>query len=103
MGMSPANAVVCDLSTSTVDLELTNSLRAIPNPFSQQVVLQFANPANKTYQLRLHDMTGKLIRQVNGLTGQQYTLPRADLPAGMYFANLRDEQGNFATIKMIVE
>ena len=99
----PSNAPACDLSTSTVDLVLTNSIQVLPNPFSHQVLIQFANPLNKEYALHITDLSGKMVRSLIGITGEQITIQRADLPAGMYFAHLRDAAGHFATTKLVVE
>lgn len=99
----PSSAATCDLSTSTVDLNLNRSMKVMPNPFSKQVLIQFSNPENKEYQLIISDLSGRMVRNITRLTGEQVTIERADMQAGMYIAQLRDVNGNFATTKLIVE
>lgn len=99
----PSSAAACDLSTSTVDLNLDRSMKVMPNPFSSQVTIQFNNPENKEYQLVINDLSGRVVRQLTGLTGNQVTIQRAEMAAGMYIAQLRDAAGNFATTKIIVK
>lgn len=72
----------------------TSPLR-LANEEIQKAVL-FPNPANNTvtfvltadgnYSLRLIDLSGKIIleEKIEGVTGMEYRLPVADLPAGLY-------------------
>ena len=99
----PAIATTCELSTSTVDLVLESSIQVMPNPFSDQVLIQYSNPFNKEYELTINDLSGRMVRRLTGLTGNQVTIERKELTAGMYIAHLRDEAGNFATTKLVVE
>lgn len=99
----PSQAATCELSTSTLDLNLDRSMKVMPNPFSSQVLIQFDNPSNKAYELVINDLSGRVIQRMTGLTGNQVTVQRNDMLAGMYIAQLRDETGNFATTKLVVE
>lgn len=40
---------------------------------------------------------------MTGLIGGQVLVQRNNMPAGMYPAQLRDDAGNFATTKLVVE
>ena len=99
----PSQAATCELSTSTLDLNLESSMKVMPNPFSSQVLIQFDNPSNKNYELLINDLSGRVIQRMTGLSGNQVRVQRKDMPAGMYIAQLRDEAGNFATTKLVVE
>lgn len=98
----PATAPTCAL-TNTVDITLESSLKVIPNPFSEEVLIRFDNPSNKEYTLTLHDLSGKLVRSMSGLRGTEVRVERRELVSGMYFAHLRDAQGHFATAKLVVK
>ncbi len=98
-----SEAPVCSGSTAVKDLLLDNNLRVVPNPFSSHVMIQFDNPDNKSYNLYITDVTGKLIRNISDIRGSQVRLERKSMTAGMYFAHLRDEAGRFATAKLIVK
>ncbi|MEL6804634.1 MAG: PKD domain-containing protein, partial [Bacteroidota bacterium] len=44
-----------------LDDEFSRSVKLIPNPFSTQARLQFANPQGTEYQLSIYDLQGKLV------------------------------------------
>ena len=98
-----SEAQECSMITSTFDAALETSLKVTPNPFSTEVLIEFDNPLNESYVLTIHDLSGKVIRSITGLTGNQVVVERRDLAAGMYFAHLRDTKGRFATAKLMVK
>ncbi len=98
-----SEAPVCDLATSVVDEVLVESLRVYPNPFNNEVMIEFDNPNSRSFELIITDINGKLVRRVADLTGTQTIVQRDGLPAGMYFAQLRDRQGYFATAKLMIQ
>lgn len=100
----PATAATCDLSpSSTIDLTLENSIKVIPNPFRNEVLIRFDNDSHRQYELIVTDVSGKVVRRMTGLMGNQVRMEREDLSAGMYFARLRDQSGRFATTKIMVK
>lgn len=98
-----AEAPTCDLSTSTEDLELKHSFKVAPNPFSNRTFLEFDNPNNEVFNLKISNMSGQVVRTMTGITGERVLIERNELPTGMYIANLVDEMGNFATTKLVVK
>jgi len=99
-----AEAPVCDLlSTQTIDLQLENSLRVYPNPFSDQVVIEFDNPNYERFDLTIHDISGKTVRQLTNITDNQVIIKKQELQQGIYFAVLRGMDGRIATAKLIVQ
>ena len=99
---SLSEAPACDLSTSVQDVRLESSLRVYPNPFSDEVMIEFENPDHKTFELFISNINGKVVRRRTDLNGTQVIVERQDLPAGMYFAHLVDAQGNFAIAKLMI-
>lgn len=99
-----SEAPLCDLMlVNTVDLKLENSLRVYPNPFSDQVIIEFDNPNNEKFDFTIHDISGRVMRQLSNISGTQLTLEKQDLQAGVYFAVLRGKDGRFATTKLMVK
>ncbi len=92
----------CDL-TNTYDLELQNSLVAIPNPFGNKTVVSFTNPNNVSYDIILVDFTGRVVANFSNVNGTQLEINRSEIPTGMYFLNFRDEEGRMATMKLIAD
>jgi hypothetical protein len=60
-----------------------------PNPFSNRTTITFNNPDFKKHQLILMDLTGKVIRQIDDITGNQVELQRENLSPGLYMIELR--------------
>ena len=99
-----SEAPVCDLMlVNTVDQKLENSLKVYPNPFSDQVVIAFDNPNHEEFDFTIHDISGRVMRQLSNISGTQLVLERQDLQAGVYFAVLRGKDGRFATTKLMVK
>jgi hypothetical protein len=97
-----AEAPACDL-TGTKDIELQHSFKVTPNPFHNRTFLEFDNPNNRTFELVITNMSGQTVRAMNNITGERVLIEREGLPTGMYIANLIDENGNFATTKLVVK
>lgn len=99
-----SEAPACDLMlVNTVDLELESSLRVYPNPFSQQVIIEFDNPDNERFDLTIHDLSGRVMRQLSNISGNKLVIEKQNLRPGMYFAVLRGKDGRFATARLMVK
>ena len=66
------------------------SLTVSPNPFSQLTILQSGIPLQDA-TLFLYTTNGQLVRQISHISGQTYTLPRGDLPKGLYFLQIAQD------------
>ncbi len=68
-----------------------------PNPVSDVATLQLELTETTTLQLDIRDLTGKQIRPQTTATfaagAQSWTVPTADLPAGVYTISLRTDDG----------
>ncbi len=80
----------------------TPSLHIAPNPFDEETLLTFDNPNRTALHLSVLNLAGQQVLSVPGITGQSLRLRRDGWPAGLYFANLTDEQGRFTTVKLVV-
>ncbi len=79
-----------------VDIEEINAIAftAYPNPFTDQLQVQFENTSASLATVKLFDVKGQLLQ--HGVTmGNTYTLDRGDLPAGNYLVEVMidGEQG----------
>ena len=98
-----SEAPQCAASTNVRNLVLETNLKVVPNPFSSSVTIFFDNPKNESYDLFITDITGKLVRSVQNIRGNQVRIDRRSMTAGMYIANLRDRTGRFTTAKLMVK
>jgi hypothetical protein len=73
-----------------------------PNPFNDAAVLQFPNPYNFHYQLKIFDSRGRLVRSQDGLTGEKVIIYKGGLQYGMYYYSLRTGHEKPVTGKFII-
>lgn len=94
----------------TNDVSPTNPQRPIgdkfeislwPNPMKDAAIVRFDNPRNEEFILQVFDLTGKLISQQAGITGNQATIERGTMVPGMYIIELRSGSRR-TTAKLIV-
>jgi len=73
-----------------------NEVKISPQPFDQQINIAFTLSEAQNIQLALLDQTGRVVRQLADETftigQQQVSYAVSDLPAGMYFLELRGEE-----------
>jgi hypothetical protein len=76
---------------------------ASPNPFSNATLIQFNNPNNDTYKLVICDITGKVAQQINNIKGNSVSVNRGNMPAGLYYATLSNNKGEYGTQKLLID
>ena len=64
-------------------------LEIYPNPFSQITKIVFPNPNHENYELRVVNITGKIVRIESRITSGEFLLQRNNLPNGLYLIELR--------------
>ncbi|HSH18958.1 MAG TPA: T9SS type A sorting domain-containing protein [Draconibacterium sp.] len=91
------------ITTSAKDLESAelSALKIQPNPFSNKTILNFNNPDNDTYILRIFDQNGTLVKEMDNILGNAVELSRNNLPSGMYFVELSGKTSKRA--KLLIE
>jgi hypothetical protein len=78
-----------------------NTFSIYPNPFSTSTTIQTTGLL-KNATLTLYNYCGQTLNQVKNISGQAITLSRENLPSGLYFMRLKDENKNFAEEKLII-
>jgi len=95
--------------TSVNNLAATNiDLRAYPNPFTQNTVIEYQLKAKANVRLTIYDVTGKVVEtlvnelQTSGIHQVNYT-PNTNLQGGIYFYEIATETnrsiGRFSYVK----
>ncbi|OYU96996.1 MAG: hypothetical protein CFE21_01530 [Bacteroidetes bacterium B1(2017)] len=100
---STPNACILSGQTSTGMKENSSLIRTtiFPNPFNSTTTIQ--TPCNlKNASLTIYNAFGQALKQVKGLTGQTISLSRDNLPSGLYFIRLTEENRFLATEKIIL-
>jgi hypothetical protein len=72
-----------------------------PNPFSSQTTLQTDNLLNMA-TLTIDNYLGQTVKQIKNISGQSVTLHRNNLPSGLYFIRLTQNNKVIATEKLII-
>lgn len=89
-------------NSSTANLTGTASVKIYPNPMSEKSVLHIENTfGNVTFSI--FENTGRLVSTKQNLTNGDVELNKSELRSGLYFYQLRDEDGNVINGKLIVQ
>lgn len=73
-----------------------------PNPFSASAVLRFENKGSEACELRIFELSGKVVRNYKNLTGKSVVIERGNLQEGIYFYSLSSGGVSKATGKFVV-
>jgi hypothetical protein len=96
----PANSNCSTLTTSIPEITIP-TITLFPNPFSTQTVLRTDNLfSNAT--LTVYNSFGQEVRQIKNISGQAVTLFRENLPSGLYFIRLVQNNKVVATDKLVI-
>ena len=109
-GNTPSQCVPCanitvpgnyNGSSEIIEINNKNDYIISPNPFFSQTNLQtkfFWNNATLT----IDNCFGQTVKQIKNISGQTITLYRDNLPSGLYFLRLTQDNQVIATKKLIV-
>jgi hypothetical protein len=81
---------------------LTNDeIQLFPNPFSIQTTLYSSLPLYNT-TITVDNCFGQTIKQIKNISAQKVILHRDNLPNGLYFIRLTEDNKIIATRKIII-
>ena len=80
----------------------TNQYFLYPNPFSTQTTLQTDN-LFKNVTLTVYNSCGQQVKQLNNISGQTVTLFRDNLPSGLYFLCLTEDNKIYIDKLVIID
>ena len=96
---------IVDMSTSIENIISSSGkkVNAFPNPANDQVSFQVSGSEHSAASIQLFDIAGNKIREakMNGVTGL-LTIETADLPGGVYFYRLFENNQAIQTQRLIV-
>ncbi len=70
------------------ETKLANVLSVYPNPFGSQASININGYNGANYQFVMVDITGKTVRNLQGVAGTPMSINRDGLQSGMYFYNI---------------
>jgi len=88
------------MNVDSDNLAISHSI--YPNPFTESTTLIYENRAQKSATLTLTTLAGQLVRTISTTTGE-LRIDRGGLSSGIYFYQLRTDDGREATGKVVVD
>ena len=100
---SPHGPLLFSTLTAGIENILENSNQTIiyPNPFSTTTILHSDNIL-KNATLKVYNSYGQVIKQMDQLCGETIILQRDNLPNGVYFIQLTEDNKLLSTEKIII-
>ena len=77
------------------------SIHIFPNPFSKQTTLRTDN-LFKDATLTVYNLQGQTVKQIKNISGHTVTLFRDNLPSGLYFLRLTEDNKTFSADKLVI-
>lgn len=102
LSFSKSSTLSVDSISETNDLETM----AIPNPMSSYTTIHFTAQNSETVQVLVYNQLGRLVKQikVDAKQGEnEIMLERGNLSSGMYFCNIKSNQTNYKTTKLLID
>jgi hypothetical protein len=89
--------------TGVNELSTAANMDIYPNPATSRTTLTFDSKDNAAHSLEVLNVTGQTVRTYAPQTGTQFEIERGNLPAGMYFARVKNTLGESRTVRFIME
>lgn len=80
-----------------------SNTKLYPNPFCQTATLEFENPQNSGHQLSIFNTMGQMVLSIENIKGNKVLIDRKELQSGLYFYQLRNEDGVIGSGKIMIE
>jgi len=91
----------CTLITRTDDFKIQNHIVISPNPFSVFTILKI-NQNLKDATMTIYNTIGKVMKEIKNISGQEIRIQRDNLPVGVYFIRLAEENQFITQDKVII-
>lgn len=92
--------MVISISSTFIRENPFPNLLVYPNPASQVVYIQFDEGENRSWDIEIYDMTGKLAQSVLSLMKTRVQIPLDNIRRGVYFFKIANSSG--AVIRKVV-
>lgn len=90
-----------DVKTDVEDVLPANTLSIFPNPFSRETTISAGMELHDA-TLETWNMSGAVVGKIENISGRTVHLQRGDLPCGVYFVRLSQDEQTIATGKLMV-
>ncbi|PHR16983.1 MAG: hypothetical protein COA38_21480 [Fluviicola sp.] len=83
------------------DFLIQGNNKVYPNPFNASTTIELSTPVDNA-ELTVFNTYGQLVKQVENISGQEIQLSRSNLPSGIYFFKLTENNKIIAADKLII-
>lgn len=94
--------VSCALAGVNEQSAQISGIKMYPNPANHFSVMEFKNK-DTDYSIAVMDLTGRVIKTYFSAGGENITIKKEELRAGLYFVNVIDSKNAKASSKLIIE
>lgn len=98
---NPVTYYVKDSSSRIEQFEEKRNSLVFPNPFGSFVTIQFPYTL-KNAEINIINLSGKVVKQVENISGEKITLQIDNLPSGLYLIRLTQDNNTIITDKVII-
>jgi hypothetical protein len=88
--------------TGVNELSTAANMDVYPNPATAKTTVTFDNANGTSHSLEVLNVTGQVVRTYAPQSGTQFDIERGAMPAGMYFARLKNAIGESRTMRFIM-
>jgi hypothetical protein len=100
-GYNYKNNKIPNCTVGIKEIYLSSRIIVYPNPFSSQAILQ-TDGIFKNATLTMYNCFGQTVNQINNISGQTVTISRDNVPNGLYFIRMTQDNKVIATEKIII-
>lgn len=94
---------ISDCITGINEENISMGVNVFPNPMSQTSTIQFDNSNNDPITISIYSNDGRLVKKFNEIKGNHVIIEKNNIPAGLYFIQLKNTNTVYATFKLIIE
>jgi hypothetical protein len=91
---------ICDTTVQVSDL-MNVQFNIYPNPTND--ILYAETPFDKNFEINVYTTQGTLVQRIPRANASRTSLSLANLPKGMYFIQIKNDNQTFTTQKIIVQ
>lgn len=100
--LNPRDTIISELTSNIEVISQANgNLKIFPNPFHDLTTLKNTIPLNNA-TLTLYNTFGQPVKQINNISGQTFTLSCDNMPIGLYFLRLTENNKTLMTEKIVI-
>lgn len=94
--------IIPKIKSDSISNQASSIINIFPNPFETQATVQFDKNLNDA-NLLLYNMIGQQIKEIKNISGTSYSIQRDDLPSGIYFISLMQDNMLITTKRIVIE